>query len=160
MAKPDNYAIQAQDAKNRFLTYDQEKIIEKFRLPADADYLYPMFLGSPYRLHRKTGDLERKKGEAWVDGNSFGEVMTLLDMLCDAQDHRCLSGRYKQLPKLVKHYRTKEITITCDKESPINLDGELRLAQKVTMKLAQEKIRFFYPKGLTWKQETSAEAKA
>ena len=97
MAKPDNYAIQAQDAKNRFLTYDQEKIIEKFRLQADADYLYPMFLGSPYRLHRKTGDLERKKGEAWVDGNSFGEVMTLLDMLCDAQDHRCLSGRYKQL---------------------------------------------------------------
>ena len=70
------------------------------------------------------------------------------------------SGRYKQLPKLVKHYRTKEITITCDKESPINLDGELRLAQKVTMKLAQEKIRFFYPKGLTWKQEASAEAKA
>ena len=97
MSKPDNYALQAQDAKRRFLTYDQEKIIEKFQLQADADYLYPVFLGSPYRLHRKTGDLERKKEEVWVDANTFGEVMTLLDMLCDAQDHRRLSGRYKQL---------------------------------------------------------------
>ena len=72
MAKPDNYAIQAQDAKNRFLTYDQEKIIEKFQLQADADYLYPVMLGSTYRLSRKTGDLRCREGEAWVDANTFG----------------------------------------------------------------------------------------
>lgn len=96
MAKPDNYAIQAQDAKNRFLTYDQEKIIEKFHLQADADYLYPVMLGSPYRLCRKTGNLERKEGEVWVNANTFGEVMTLLDMLCDARENRYLAGRYKQ----------------------------------------------------------------
>lgn len=96
MAKPDNYAIQAQSAKDRFLTYDQNKIIEKFRLKADENYLYPVMLSSPYRLCRKTGNLERLEGETWVDGNSFGEVMTLLDMLCDAKDSRFLSGRYKQ----------------------------------------------------------------
>lgn len=96
MARPDNYAIQAQDAKNRFLTYDQNKIIEKFRLAFDEDYLYPVMLGSTYRLCRKTGDLQRREGESWVDGNSFGQVMTLLDMLCDAKEHRFLSGRYKQ----------------------------------------------------------------
>ena len=97
MAKPDNYAIQAQDAKNRFLTYDQEKIIEKFHLQADADYLYPVMLGSPYRLCRKTGNLEQKEGEVWVDANTFGQVMTLLDMLCDARENRYLAGCYKQL---------------------------------------------------------------
>jgi hypothetical protein len=96
MAKPDNYAIQAQDAKNRFLTYDQEKIIEKFHLQADADYLYPVMLGCTYRLCRKTGNLERKEGEVWVDANTFGQVMTLLDMLCDAKENRYLAGRYKQ----------------------------------------------------------------
>lgn len=96
MAKPDNYAIQAQDAKNRFLTYDQNKIIEKFRLKADENYLYPVMLSSSYRLCRKTGFLERLEGETWVDANTFGEVMTLLDMLCDAKEHRFLSGRYKQ----------------------------------------------------------------
>lgn len=96
MARPDNYAIQAQDAKNRFLTYDQEQIIQKFHLSHDEAYLYPAMLGSPYRLCRKTGDLQRQEDGHWVDANTFGEVMTLLDMLCDARENRYLTGRYKQ----------------------------------------------------------------
>jgi YegS/Rv2252/BmrU family lipid kinase len=59
-------------------------------------------------------------------------------------------GRYKELPHLVRHYRTKSITITCDQPTPINLDGELRMAQEVTMSVSDKKLRFFYPKGLTW----------
>ena len=60
-------------------------------------------------------------------------------------------GRYKELPKLVKHYRTKELTILCDKPTPINLDGELRTAQEVHICVAPEKIRFFYPGDLTYR---------
>ena len=60
------------------------------------------------------------------------------------------NGRYKELPKLVHHFKTKEIKITCDKESPINLDGELRTAKEVTMCIAGEKLRFFYPRGLSF----------
>ena len=96
MPRPDNYALQAQSAKERFLTYDQQTIIRKFSLPHDEAYLYPVMLGCAYRLCRKTGNLERLEGERWVDGNSFGEVMTLLDMLCDAKEDRRLTGQYKQ----------------------------------------------------------------
>ena len=60
------------------------------------------------------------------------------------------AGRYKELPTLVRHIRTKNITIRCDKPTPINLDGELRVADTVNMRIAEEKIRFFYPKGLTF----------
>ena len=60
------------------------------------------------------------------------------------------AGRYKELPKLVRHLRTKEIRIICDKPTPVNLDGELRTATEVTMAIADEKLRFFYPKGLVW----------
>ena len=60
------------------------------------------------------------------------------------------NGKYKELPKLVQHFHTDRITIRCDKPTPINLDGELRTATEVTMELAEEKLRFFYPKGLTW----------
>ncbi len=60
------------------------------------------------------------------------------------------AGRYRELPHLVQHYKTKQIKIYCDQPTAINLDGELRMAKKVTMSLAEEKIRFFYPKGLTW----------
>ena len=60
------------------------------------------------------------------------------------------SGRYQELPHLVRHYRTKRIKIICDKPTPINLDGELRTAQEVTMSLSDKKLRFFFPKGLSW----------
>ena len=60
------------------------------------------------------------------------------------------AGRYKELPHLVRHLKTKSIKITCDKVTPINLDGEARFAKEVTMELAQEKLRFFYPKGLSF----------
>ena len=60
------------------------------------------------------------------------------------------NGQYKLLPDLVTHYLTDRITIRCDKPSPINLDGELRTAQVAEISLAEEKIRFFYPEGLSW----------
>lgn len=60
------------------------------------------------------------------------------------------AGRYKELPHLMTHYRTDKVEILCDKPTPINLDGELRTWQDVTITVAEEKLRFFYPKGLTW----------
>lgn len=57
-----------------------------------------------------------------------------------------MKGRYAELPQLVRHFRTKEISIHCDKETPINLDGELRMGKDITMKLSDKKVRFFYPK--------------
>ena len=66
------------------------------------------------------------------------------------------SGRYKELPHLVRHFCTKRITIHCDKETPINLDGELRLAKTVEFSVAEEKLRFFYPKGLVWRLKAPA----
>lgn len=62
-------------------------------------------------------------------------------------------GKYKQLPHLVRYFRTKEITIHCDQETGINLDGELRTAQTVNFRISDKKIRFFYPKGLTWSKK-------
>ena len=60
------------------------------------------------------------------------------------------NGQYKKLPHLVRHIRAKEIKITCDQESPVQIDGEELIAKELTLGIADEKIRFFYPKGLTW----------
>ncbi len=60
------------------------------------------------------------------------------------------AGKYAQLPKLVRRISTEHIRILCDKPTPVNLDGELRMAQTVDFRIAEEKVRFFYPKGLTW----------
>ena len=60
------------------------------------------------------------------------------------------AGRYKELSELVTHYRTDAVKIACDKPTPVNLDGELRMAQEVALSVAKEKLRFFYPRGLRW----------
>ena len=89
----DNYVIQLKNAQKFFLTYDQEKLIRKFRLKADESFLYVTMFATPYRLCRHTGNLERFK-EGWEDANTFGEVMTLLDILCDSKPDRCLAGKW------------------------------------------------------------------
>ena len=97
MVRTDNYAIQASQAKKRFLTYDQERLIAKFCLQCDDEYLYVNLLCKQYRLDRKTGGLEYREGDTWRDGNSYEEVMTLLDLLCDSRDDRRISGRWKNM---------------------------------------------------------------
>ncbi len=66
-------------------------------------------------------------------------------------------GRYRELSHIARYIQADSIRITCDRETPINLDGELRTATTVEMKVAQEKIRFFYPRGLTWQAKEPAE---
>ncbi|MBP3674776.1 MAG: diacylglycerol kinase family lipid kinase [Oscillospiraceae bacterium] len=60
-------------------------------------------------------------------------------------------GKYADFPDLIRHFRTDRIRIRCDKPTPVNLDGELRTDSVVDIRIADEKLRFFYPKGLTWK---------
>ena len=97
MVRGNNYIIQARQAKEHFLTYDQAGLIGKLGLRADEQYLYTRLLSQPYRIRRTTGDLERLEEETWVDANSYEEVMTLLDLVCDSREDRHVSGRWKNM---------------------------------------------------------------
>ena len=110
----DNYKIQLQNAQKFFLTYDQEKLIQKFRLKADKDFLYMTMYGSSYRLCRHTGNLEKYK-ESWVDANTFGEVMTLLDILCDSREDRHLTGKWMSTQMFGKYFHSGLLEPTFDK---------------------------------------------
>ena len=66
------------------------------------------------------------------------------------------NGKYKELSDLIRHFRTDRLVIRCDKPTAINLDGELRTGETVEITMSDEKIRFFYPKGLTWSSKTLA----
>ena len=66
-------------------------------------------------------------------------------------------GRYKELAHVARYIKTDAIKIICDQPTPINLDGEICMAQTVEMKVAKEKIRFFYPKGLKWQAKVPAQ---
>lgn len=97
MARVDNYALQASLARQRFLNYDQQALIRKLQLKHDEDYLYPTMLGEAYRIHRRTGDIQRQLRENWVDANSFAETLTLLDLVCDSREDRYLRFHWKNM---------------------------------------------------------------
>ena len=97
MEKRDNYRIQAEGAKKWFLKYDQQRIIDKLKLQADDTYLYTRMLNLPYRIHRATGNIDRQKNGQWEDANTFGEIMTLLDLVCDSREDRHLASRWKNM---------------------------------------------------------------
>ena len=59
-------------------------------------------------------------------------------------------GKYANFPDLIRYYSTDHVKIICDKPTGINLDGEKREAEVIDMRIADEKIRFFYPRGLTF----------
>lgn len=94
MQRRNNYQIQLMQAKERFLTYDQQELIARCALRYDENYLYTRLLTEEYRICRASGDMQRLHRGKWVDGNSFHEVMTILDWLCDSRPDRYITGRW------------------------------------------------------------------
>ena len=97
MAGTDNYQIQMQQAQQHFLTYNQQQLIQKLNLAHDEQWLYTTMLARPYRLNRRDGSLQRQCNGQWEDANTFGEVMTLLDLVCDSRENRHLAFQWKNM---------------------------------------------------------------
>ena len=100
--KRDNYAIQAEEARLRFLTYDQAAM----PVAMDGDFLFLRFCGSDYRICRADGHLFRRVGESWHPADSHGEVLTVYDYLCDAKPGRAPAREPVSMAHLGGHVHT------------------------------------------------------
>lgn len=130
----DNYLLQMQSAQGLFLSYDQQKLIRKFTFAHDENYLYPVMLGMRYRLCRKTGSLQVKNGGQWCDANTFSQVMTLLDLLCDSREDRFASGEFTSMQNLGGHVHARLLE---DPQDPLALafDKDPQVMEKVCQAL-------------------------
>ena len=90
-----NYDLQVDIARGIFLEYDQELLIRKFSLRADADWLFLEYLNTPIRISRADGRVEEHHG-TWTECRSFNTVMTIYDLLCYHQGETApgLSGQW------------------------------------------------------------------
>lgn len=93
--KRDNYQIALVRTRAAFLKYDQEKMIARFSLNADAEYLYANFVSRPYRIDRATGAIEVFDENWQPAGHDDG--MTLYDILCDSNPDARVSGRFQNV---------------------------------------------------------------
>lgn len=97
MERKDNYALQARQARERFLQYDQTALIRKLHLKEDPEVLDLSFFGQHCQISRNTGHIRRQFRGQWVQADSFGETLTLLDLVCDSREDRFLSHRWKNM---------------------------------------------------------------
>lgn len=67
------------------------------------------------------------------------------------------SGHYRDFPDYIRHFRVPEVTIHCDVENRVNVDGELVMAKDITFRISDKKVRFFCPKGLSWEAKPTGE---
>lgn len=59
-------------------------------------------------------------------------------------------GQYAQYPELIRMVRTKSITVEADAPEAIQMDGEKHVHKVAEFTLAPCKMRFFYPRSVTW----------
>lgn len=91
----DNYRMLFDQSRERFLTYDQQAMIDHFKLAHDEENFYFHILGSPAVLERKTGVITYGGAEA-----GFNEACTAYDILSRAADRPVLSGRWVSIVDL------------------------------------------------------------
>ena len=91
-----NYDRQVDIARGIFLQYDQQRLIEKFSLPADDAFLYLTYLNTPFRICRESGRIDECIGGNWVECRNYGTVMTICDLLCHGREDHLppLSGQW------------------------------------------------------------------
>ena len=78
----DNYEKQVYIGRELFLQHDQDKLIEKYGLKHNEEYLYLKYIGTEYRISRRDGAITYSKGEKWMDCKEYTIVMTIYDLLC------------------------------------------------------------------------------
>ena len=104
-----NYEKQVFGARDIFLRYDQQTLLERYDLEYDEKYLYIELLKKKYRIDRKTGEVQAECGRTLEDGNGaewyetcldFLVVMTIYAVLCYPQGKPALAGEWCQLASL------------------------------------------------------------
>lgn len=90
-----NYEIMRNQMRKEFIKYDQEKMIQKFKLNFDEDFLYLDFMCRNYRINRKNGIVEWTKDcfHSVIEAD-YNESMTIYDVLCYSKDNCQLSGNF------------------------------------------------------------------
>lgn len=106
MQHQDNYAITAEAARRRFLTYDLSKIISKSPVQHDEKYLYLPVLDRICRVEKNTGRMAWSTPDGWEETARFNDVLTIFDYLCDGRENRVPSGQMKSMASFGKLFHT------------------------------------------------------
>lgn len=131
-----NYEVMKNQMSEKFLKYDQNKMIIKFSLPHNEQYIYIRFVGRVYRISRLTGRA------AWSEDNflteteaDYNEAMTIYDVLCSSKENCTLAGKFCPVNMLKGTVQT--VGGSFFQKSADQFAGKTDLLQKALLKLGE-----------------------
>lgn len=96
-----NYEKMKNEMAGAFLRYDQEKMIRKFQLLHDDDFLYIWFLNRKYRIDRQSGQVSWSKDAFQTEEKAdYNEAMTIYDVLCYSKEGCRLAHEWANVESL------------------------------------------------------------
>lgn len=95
-----NYDIMKEEMQKKFLEYGQDRMIQKFGLKFDIQYLYIQFVGREYRINRNDGKVEYMMEDGNFVDAGYDEAMSIYDVLCGAKEDAHLSNEFTTLGSL------------------------------------------------------------
>lgn len=99
--KISNYEKMKNSMADAFLQYDQERMIQKFCLDYDQDFLYICYLGREYRISRLSGAVSWSKDAFRSEEKAdYNEAMTIYDVLCYSKENCGLAGEWVNVGSL------------------------------------------------------------
>ena len=81
------------------------------------------------------------------------EKVNLLQVATVVGDYQ--KGRYRDHPTLIRRCPCRSLRIECAKKSVVNVDGEAVYTTDASIEVVPQAVRFFYPKGLTYRAKNS-----
>ncbi len=96
-----NYEKMKNEMAGAFLQYDQEKMIRKFGLDYDDDFLYIQFFSRQYRIDRRSGQVSWSADAFRTEEPAnYNEAMTIYDVLCYSKDDCHLAHEWANVENL------------------------------------------------------------
>ena len=81
------------------------------------------------------------------------EKVNLLQVATVVGDYQ--KGRYRDHPTLIRRCPCRSLRIECAKKSVVNVDGEAVYTTDAKIEVVPQAVRFFYPKGLSYRAKNS-----
>lgn len=135
MNRKDNYAIAAQEARKRFLTYDLSKIISKSPVEQDAENLYLTVLDRTCRIEKNTGKMAWSTPDGWEETQCFNDVLTIFDYLCDGREDRAPTGQMKSMSSFGRLFHSGLLEDSAPTELEKDIDSHPELFKTACLKL-------------------------
>ena len=99
-----NYEKQIDNALLAFTKWDQQKIVDKFGLKSDENYIYINELGVLYRLHKTDATIEKSAdGINYTEDVNFDESASIFDLFGYSKDTLFLTEKWANIWNVEKN---------------------------------------------------------